>query len=65
MNENPQEDFRKLFDNKYYLFIPFSGPLINPDEINLQQVQRPKTFRGKVLYKFIQFVEYCEKLVQP
>jgi len=65
MSENPQEEFRKLFDNKYYLFIPFAGPLVNPDKISCDQIQEAKTLRGKVIRKFVQIVEKIERLLEP
>lgn len=65
MSENPQEEFRKLFDNKYYLFIPFAGPLVNPDSLSSAQIQTAKSFRGKLIRKFVQLVEYTERLLEP
>lgn len=49
----------------YYLFIPYKGPLIDPDKVTSFQVTEAKSLRGKVIKRFIQIVESVENFLEP
>lgn len=60
------KDDKNLFptDNTYYLFIPFIGPLVDPDKLSSIQISTPKSLRGKIIKRFIQMVESAEKFLE-
>lgn len=65
MNKDGKDNFESLVSSKYYLFIPFAGPIIDPDKIKSDQINTAKTLRGRLIKNFIKVIEYVEKAVQP
>lgn len=48
----------------YYLFVPFIGPMVDPDNIKLIQVEKAKTWKGKVIRSVLWCVEKVDEFLE-